>query len=144
MNVDRRVGGETRLFETVDILSEDNAGTPLFVDQQISIPPGSDSGARRAEWRVEHIHRPYSRAQLANSNPRSYSTILPARQLHFAAQDGGHMMAVEQAPVRYGEPGAEESCTLVAEVGPGRVGRTARELRIAEPLLCCLVPALEP
>ena len=144
MKVDRRVGGETGLFETVDILSEDNAGTPLFVDQQVSIPPGSDSGARRVEGRVEHIHRPYNTAQLVNSSPRSYSTILLAQRLHLAAQDGGHMMAAEQAPVRHGEPGAEESCTLVAEVGPGRVGRTAPELRIAEPLLRCLFPALEP
>jgi hypothetical protein len=31
MNVDRRVGGETGFFETVNILSKDNAGTPLYI-----------------------------------------------------------------------------------------------------------------
>jgi hypothetical protein len=29
VKVDRRVGGETGLFETVNILSEDDAGTPI-------------------------------------------------------------------------------------------------------------------
>jgi len=53
-------------------------------------------------------------------------------------------MAAEQAPVRRGEPEAEESRTLAAEDGLGRVERTAREqLRIAEPCLRCVVLALE-